>query len=122
RLLQAVGADGLRYERLGGRVEETGARSGDSLQHRQLPDVCGSGEEQDRGRALRADADDVRTDHHGPSRQPVRPDTAGERDGGAADRVAGEDEPDARGPGAEVVTDRPDETDGDEGVADRRAG
>ena len=122
RLLQAAGADGLRDERLRGRVEEAGGRSGDPLQHRELPDVRGPAEEQHRSEGLRADPDEVGRDHHRAPRQAVRPDAPRERDGGSSERVAREHEADARRAASKVVADGPDERDGDERVADRRAG
>ena len=103
-------------------LKKPAARSGEALQHGELPDVRGSREEERRGGGLRAEPDEVGADHHRAPRQPVRPHAAGERDRGPAEEVAGEDEADARRAGAEIVADGPDERDGDERVADHRTG
>ena len=93
RLLQARSAHSLRYERGRGRGKEPSRRACERLQGRELPNLGEVSEEERRGDGLGAEADEVCRDHHGASRQPIRPHAANDDERRSADREGGEHDP-----------------------------
>ena len=76
RLLELVRADGLRNDAGRGRHEERGCNPPYARDTDDVPDLRSAGQQEDRERALRRGADEVRGDHHDVARDPVGPDAS----------------------------------------------
>ena len=119
RLLQPTGADDLRNQAGGRRVEERLRDAVDDLQRDQMPEPRRSCDEEQGGDPLHVAAKEVRGQHHATPLQPVGPDAAHEEEGDVRDRPRGEDEADVRD-GARQVEHRKGHRDLREPVAERR--
>ena len=93
RLLQHRRRHGLRDDPGRGGEEERGRPTGDELQHDEVPELGGVGQEQRRDGQLREPADDVRAHHHELAREPVRHDPPDEQEDHLRDHSRREHDP-----------------------------
>ena len=93
-LLDLVLGHGLRHQPGVGRAEERLGRAEQRLDHDDLPDLDGAGEDQHRQQRVQREAHEVGDDHHPVARQPVGPHAADQQEADERQRVRREHDAD----------------------------